>query len=119
MMHPQLELLLEIQDLQMQRKGLASESLGEVETELFAILPEEAVEVLGEKVAELEARLESDVRSRYTQVSSRGPRVVVPVLNGICYGCFVAVATARASEVDRNSRVESCEHCGSFLYHPA
>ena len=116
-MHPQLELLLEIQDLSMQRRGLAEEGLGDVESDVFDIRVEDAIDTLGAKVKELEGRLEADVRERYLRVAGKVPRVVSPVLNGICYGCFVAVATARASEVDRNDRVETCEHCGCFLYH--
>ena len=56
--------------------------------------------------------------ARYQKIAGVAPRVVAPVLNGICYSCFVALATARASEADRNSRVASCEYCGCFLYHP-
>ncbi|MCG8468967.1 MAG: hypothetical protein MJB57_12310 [Gemmatimonadetes bacterium] len=116
-MHPQLELLLEIQDLKMQRRGLADGTLGAVESDVFDIRVDEALQVLDDKVGELEGRLEDNVRERYELVSGKGPRVVAPVLNGICYGCFVAIATARSSEADRNRRVESCEYCGCFLYY--
>ncbi len=116
-MHPQLELLLEIQDLRMQRRGLADGTLGAVESDFFEIRAEEAIQALDEKVSELEDRLSDEVRQRYRRISGKDNRAVVPVLNGICYGCFVAVATARASEYDRNRRVEACEHCGRFLYH--
>jgi predicted nucleic acid-binding Zn-ribbon protein len=44
-------------------------------------------------------------------------RTVVPVLQGICYGCFMAVPTAWASEVERNARIDVCQNCGRFLYH--
>lgn len=116
-MHPQLELLLEIQDLKMQRRGLADGTLGAVESEVFAIRVEDAIGVLDEKVGELEERLSGAVRDRYHRIVTVVPRVVAPVLNGICYGCFVAIATARAVEAYRNDRVESCEYCGCFLYH--
>ncbi|MBV9109134.1 MAG: nucleotide-binding protein, partial [Gemmatimonadetes bacterium] len=49
--------------------------------------------------------------------SARLPRVVVPVINGTCYGCFVAVPTAQASDAERNAEIRSCENCGRFLYH--
>ncbi|MDX1578139.1 MAG: hypothetical protein R3266_06630, partial [Gemmatimonadota bacterium] len=77
----------------------------------------DAIEALDQKVDELEGRLEGDIRPRYEVISGRSDRVVAPVLNGICYSCFVAISTARASVSDRNRRVESCEHCGCFLYH--
>lgn len=116
-MHPQLELLLEIQDLKVQRRGLEDGSLGEMESDVFDIRVEDAIEALSDKIVELEGRLSPSVTERYQLISGRGLRVVVPVLNRICYGCFVAVATAKSSESDRNERVESCEHCGRFLYH--
>ena len=116
-MHQQLELLLEIQDLRMQRRGLADGTLTDLETEVFDIKIEDAIRSLDEKVEELEQRLTRGVQERYRRIASQAPRVVAPVINGICYGCFVAVSTARASEADRNLRVESCEYCGCFLYH--
>lgn len=116
-MHPQLELLLEIQDIRTQRSGLADGSLTDVESDVFAIGIDEAIETLDEKATELEKRLREDVRQRYRMMTGKGMRAVVPVLNGICYGCFMAVATAKASVADRNTRLDSCEHCGRFLYH--
>ena len=116
-MHPQLELLLEIQDLRAQLHGMEDGSLADVESDVFAVEIGEAIEVLDEKVGELEDRLSDELRERYRRLVGKGMRAVSPVLNGICYGCFMAVATARASEAGRNSRVENCEHCGRFLYH--
>lgn len=116
-MHPQLELLLEIQDLRMQRRGLADGSLKDLEADVFDIKIEDAIRSLDEKVEELAGRLDRGVAARYRRIAANARRVVAPVLNGICYGCFVALSTARASEAARNLRVESCEHCGCFLYH--
>lgn len=115
-MNPELELLLEIQDLQAQRDGLAEEALRLVESEVFDIEVEGAVRALQEKIEELKLRLTPTVRSRYERLSKRGVRIVVPVLQGVCYGCFMAVPTAWASEVERNARIDVCEHCGRFLY---
>ncbi len=116
-MHPQLELLLEIQDLQTQKEGLADGSLADVESGVFDVQVEEAIRLLEEKVGELEERLSPDFRRRYRSLVGKGFRTVVPVLNGICYGCFMAVPTAWASEADRNRKIDVCEQCGRFLYH--
>jgi len=116
-MHTQLQLLLEIQDLRSQRHGLKDGTLGSVESDVFAVELGDAITLLDEKVAELEGRLTEEIHERYRKMSDKGMRTVVPVLSGICYGCFMAVATARASDAGRNSRVENCEHCGRFLYH--
>jgi predicted nucleic acid-binding Zn-ribbon protein len=115
--HAQLELLLEIQDLQTQRQGMEDGSLADVESGVFAVEIGDAIVILDEKVEELKERLNEEIRERYRRMAAKGMRAVSPVLNGICYGCFMAVATARAAEAGRNSRVENCEHCGRFLYH--
>ncbi len=116
-MHPQLELLLEIQDLRSQSVGLHEEPLRAVESKVFDVEIEDAVRRLDEKVIELEERLSPEVRQRYRLITDKGDRAVVPVLSGICYGCFMAVPTAWASEADRNRRIDVCENCGRFLYH--
>jgi predicted nucleic acid-binding Zn-ribbon protein len=116
-MHVQLELLLEIQDLRSQRAGLRDDALAEMEAGYFEIEIGDAIELLESKLAELESRLDPEVRSRYDTITEHGLRAVVPVLSGICYGCFVAVPTAWASEAARNARLDVCENCGRFLYH--
>jgi predicted nucleic acid-binding Zn-ribbon protein len=116
-MHPQLELLLEIQDLQAQRRALAHDPLAEMEEEVFELSPAEALRVLDEKIEELADRLDGSTSARWKEVSSSLGRAVAPVLNGVCYGCFVAVPTAWSSESDRNERIHVCDQCGRFLYY--
>jgi predicted nucleic acid-binding Zn-ribbon protein len=38
------------------------------------------------------------------------------VINGTCFGCFVSIPTAVASESDRNESLRYCDNCGRFLY---
>lgn len=116
-MHSQLMLLLEIQDLRSQRKALESESgVERVEAEHFHIDTGEALERLNDKIAQLEDRLEDSVRVRYDRVRNSLDRVVVPVINGACYGCFVSIPTATYKDHDPNDEVRNCEHCGRFIY---
>jgi predicted nucleic acid-binding Zn-ribbon protein len=116
-MHPQLELLLELQDMQTQRRSLAEEGLSDVESAVFDLRPSEALKILDTKIEELAGRLDAPVRARFSEVSDSLDRAVAPVLNGICYGCFVAIPTAWSSEVGRNDRINVCDHCGRFLYY--
>lgn len=115
-MHPQLSLLLEIQDLRSQRKELASSEMEEVQETHFNIDVGDAVATIDEKVETLEEELEALVRSRYGRVKDSLERVVAPVINGVCYGCFVSIPTATAGEGDPNDRVRTCENCGRFIY---
>ncbi len=116
-MHPQLALLLEIQDLRSQHRELkAAGPAGDLQVEHFNIDLKDATAQLQEKIDELETELAPPIRSRYQRVAPLLDRVVVPVINGVCYGCFVSIATARAREPDPNDALNACETCGRFLY---
>lgn len=117
-MHAQLEILLEIQDLRAQKRALEEEGVRELESEVFDMPIEEALDKIDEKVEQLEDRLEPAAANRYRRLGGpEGARVVVPVVDGICYGCFMRVPTAWASDAERNQELEVCDNCGRFLYH--
>ena len=115
MMHPNLETLLEIQDLRSQRRELEAGER-EMQEAVFGLGVDDALAQLDEKITEMEDTLPPAVRTRYQRVSAKHPRVVVPVIRGTCYGCFVQVPTALASDAERNAEVRSCQNCGRFLY---
>ncbi len=116
-MHPQLSLLLELQDLRSQYRELQEEPKAEeVEAEHFNIDIGEALEEMAEKIDELEDELETDVKRRYRRVKGSMEKVVAPVINGVCYGCFVSIPTARARDTDPNEEIHTCESCGRFIY---
>lgn len=114
-MHPQLEILLQIQDLRLQQRELA-EAGRDVEEQEFHMNVSEAIATLDEKIAELEDELAPNIRQRYERIAQGRGRPVVPVINGICYGCFVAIPTALASDVTYNEELRHCDNCGRFLY---
>jgi predicted nucleic acid-binding Zn-ribbon protein len=117
-MHPHLETLLQIQDLKTQRFELTSEGHGErqVEEEEFKVDIGQALALIDEKLEELEADLPPPVRSRYRRLSAGGGRAVVPVINGICYGCFVSIPTSMTAHVVSHEELRNCDSCGRFLY---
>jgi len=115
-MHPQLEILLELQDLKAQKKEMseaADQSSREIERKVFRVRPDDAIAHLEEKIDEMEGALEQEVMTRYRLVAGRRTRAVVPVLSGVCYGCFMAMPT---STVKTNEQLSWCETCGSFVY---
>jgi predicted nucleic acid-binding Zn-ribbon protein len=116
-MHPQLELLLQIQDLKSQRRELIESDVSrDVEEREFHIDVAEAVRQLEARIEELKGELPPPVRGRLDRLAKTGGRAVVPIINGICYGCFTAVPTASMSGIARNEFINYCEHCGRFLY---
>jgi predicted nucleic acid-binding Zn-ribbon protein len=116
MMHPHLETLLEIQDLKTQRRELQAAGDRELQETVFNLSIDDALKELDAKITEMEESLPPLVRSRYQRIASRQPRAVVPVIRGTCYGCFVSVPTALASDAERNAELRSCQNCGRFLY---
>ncbi|HSJ23065.1 MAG TPA: C4-type zinc ribbon domain-containing protein [Longimicrobiales bacterium] len=115
-MHPQLEILLQLQDLKSQRRELAEHDR-EVEEQEFHINVDDAIAELDNRISELREELPKPLQSRLARFAGQsGARAVVPVINGICYGCFSALPTAAMSDLQRNDRVNHCEHCGRFLY---
>jgi uncharacterized protein len=116
-MHPQLEILLQLQDLKSQRRELVENEPGrQVEEQEFHIDVDQAVTLLDERIDELRNELPPQVRGRLDRFSRGVGRAVVPVINGICYGCFSALPTASISTLGRNDDLNHCDHCGRFLY---
>lgn len=118
-MHPQLMLLMELQDLRAQHRELAEgteSELGEQEAEHFHIDPAEARSQLESKIEELKGQLTDSVRARYERIIPQRDRVVVPVIGGVCYGCFVSIPTATAGNRDVHGDLRSCQSCGCFIY---
>lgn len=114
-MHPQLEILLELQDLKAQKREMeeTADTSRDIEEDVFQVQPEAAIDELQKKIQEMETRLDKEVAERYELLSNRRPRAVVPVLNGVCYGCFMAMPTAMTTS---NDQLNWCENCGAFVY---
>lgn len=116
-MHSQLELLLQIQDLKNQQRELADgQDHAQVEAEHFNVDIDGAIEQLDQRIADLVGELEPAVRAHYERIARSHKRVVVPVINAMCYGCFVSVAAAQWPDIARNDELHHCAHCGRFLY---
>lgn len=65
---------------------------------------------------ELEEKLDPAIRSQYGRMKQRYGRVVAPVINAVCHGCFVTIPSAIRGAEDRNKKLYRCENCGMFLY---
>jgi predicted nucleic acid-binding Zn-ribbon protein len=114
MLHPELETLLELQDLHTLRRDILSP---EYAATGMSVDPQEYARQLDLRIAEREAHLSPRVRSVYKRIASRHARVVAPVLDGVCYGCFVHVPTATERDKERNTHIRNCESCGRFIYY--
>jgi len=115
-MHPQLELLLQIQDLKSQRRELADVENSQLEKLEFNIDVEQAIANLDSKIEEVKGGLEPRIRNRLERIIGHQQRAVVPLINGTCYGCFTMVPTANLLSLSNRDQLHTCENCGRFLY---
>jgi predicted nucleic acid-binding Zn-ribbon protein len=114
MLHPELEVLLEIQDLQTLRRDIGA---AEYAAAGIPVDVDEFTARLAERITEREAQLSPRTQSVYRRIAKRHERVVAPVLNGVCYGCFVHVPTSKGHDKERNTELRTCESCGRFIYY--
>jgi predicted nucleic acid-binding Zn-ribbon protein len=64
-----------------------------------------------------EARLDAELLQQYTRVMRSRGVVVVPVKDGSCGGCGVALPPQQFVEVRRNDRMFTCPSCSRILYY--
>ncbi len=57
--------------------------------------------------------IDKSLLRRFDRIATKYDRPLVPVRNGVCYGCFVRYPTAKISELGAPT---TCESCGRLLY---
>jgi predicted nucleic acid-binding Zn-ribbon protein len=108
-MHKQLEFLITLHDLDLLLKGVNDEK-------------EAGFEVKKHKEELLQARekvmkeLKPIFLSRYEKLADRYATAITPVIEGICYGCFVTLPSAFVVRKSKNEEVSTCPNCGRFIY---
>ena len=113
-MNKQIELLITLQDLINLKKDMENESTVEQFKEMGFEL--NRLEKIEETIKDISSKLRSDIFQIYKRVASKYERPLVPVRNGVCYGCFVSLATSKASTEDERDSIKVCEHCGRIIY---
>lgn len=84
--------------------------LGRIEADLGALRRSWKAKVGG---------IEAGLLQTYTKLlRSRDGLAVVPVKDGSCSGCSVALTPQAYNEVRRNERMLACTHCNRILYFP-
>ncbi len=63
--------------------------------------------------------LPSDVRHELGRLTSRNPRAVVQVIDGVCQGCFQALPPQEFIELKLSSDADRCHNCNRYIYVPA
>lgn len=112
-MSHQLELLINLHDLDLLIQE--SKDCMSFEADIGFKVQSSGLKKLEEAKAVLEKQIEKEYLEHYEKLSHRG-RPVVPVVDDVCYGCFMRLPTSFTSQTLRNAVVSLCENCGRFLY---
>jgi predicted nucleic acid-binding Zn-ribbon protein len=116
-MEKQLDYLIKIQDLVNRKLEMENDATVEQFEEMgFRIDRQRELKFLGEAIEELIGKLDHETRDTYKRVSRKYARPLSPVINGTCYGCFVALPTAQDTSRKEDDVVEVCSNCGRIVY---
>ncbi len=66
------------------------------------------------EIESLRDEIDQPLLRRFDRIATKYDRPLVPVRNGVCYGCFVKYPTAKISEL--GDTPIPCESCGRLLY---
>jgi predicted nucleic acid-binding Zn-ribbon protein len=114
-MNPQIELLVQIQELDLMIRELSNEKTTSAEKKLGFVI--RGVETLRDTREQLAKKVEVILLRKYERVTARYPRAVVPMRDGVCFGCFMRQPAQKAVVgAPETAQVESCQHCGRILF---
>ncbi len=112
-MHPQLQLLVALQDMEemireVEDKGDELEDMG---------FKHGGLEDLRKAREDVASQIEPRLMGWYKRLHGRFGHGVVPVVNNLCTGCFNNIPSSFVSATNVN-KVQKCESCGRILYWP-
>ena len=113
-MNPQLELLLQLQDLDLMIRELGNEKTASAEKNLGFELS--GVETIQKARTQLAKKIEPPWLKGYERIVGRFPRAIVPMKDGICFGCFVRQPHKDSVDPAEDAQeLECCQRCGRIL----
>jgi len=114
-MHPQLQVLVALQDLELMIRDAEDQETAQEEKDLGFDMG--GLEDLKKAQADLEDKLDPRTRGYYRRLTGRFGHAVVPVINNLCMGCFASIPSSFTS-VTHENKILKCENCGRILYWP-
>ncbi len=112
-MHPQLQLLVALQDMEGMIKDV-KDSSEELEVMGFK---QGGIENLEKARDEIATKVDPRHMSMYKRLVTKYGHAVVPVVTNFCTGCFANIPSSFVSKTNVN-KVQKCESCGRILYWP-
>jgi predicted nucleic acid-binding Zn-ribbon protein len=69
-------------------------------------------------LAELRAKIPSQILAHYDRLVARGKKGVAAVRGQVCSGCHMQVPLGVVMTLKRGQDIQICENCGRYLYLP-
>ncbi len=83
-----------------------------------ASMPTARLEELERSIVALGSDLPQQVKSHFNRLLQKHPEAIVPVANGICAGCGMALTKSMIQSVHKAEQMNRCPNCARFLYYP-
>ncbi len=83
-----------------------------------ASMPQARLEELEKSIVALGSDLPQQVKSHFNRLLKKHPEAIVPVANGICAGCGMALTKSMIQSVHKAEQMNRCPNCARFLYYP-
>ncbi len=81
-------------------------------------MPNARLEELEKSIRSLGADLPQQVKTHFNRLLQKHPEAIVPVANGLCTGCGMALARSLVNSVHKSEELHRCPNCARFLYYP-
>lgn len=115
-MNNQLALLIQLSDLDTQLEELNIERVRDKEAEIGFKMHARENEIKKMRDS-IRKKIDDDKLVLYDKILKRYKmRAVTQVVEGVCYGCFMALPLQYVSDSEKNSRIITCPNCGRLLF---
>ncbi|MCX6997628.1 MAG: PTS sugar transporter subunit IIA [Kiritimatiellaeota bacterium] len=106
-MHKIINDLVQLQELMVAR------------SQQVASMPDARLTQLEEAIRTLFQSLPPEVALRFKRIEERNPLAIVPVANGICSACGMALPVSLVHDIHAADRLHQCPNCARLLYYRA
>ena len=106
---------MQIQDLDLMIRELGDEKAASAEKKMGFELS--GPETLNKARQQLAKKVEGEWLRAYDRIAKRYPRAIVPVRDGICFGCFTRQPSKSiTADSAKTDELEICQRCGRIMF---
>jgi mannitol/fructose-specific phosphotransferase system IIA component (Ntr-type)/RNA polymerase-binding transcription factor DksA len=82
-----------------------------------ASMPGARLSTLDASIKQLENELPEELRVQFTKILRRGSLAIVPIANGVCSACGLAIPISQVHAVHAADKIYTCPSCARFLFY--